>query len=270
VVKKLKDADLIEFWEKEFTSLPAGSLEPIYNKLSPLIGTSPTLRNILCQQGSIDFDAIVSGNTIFLVDLASAFIGEDAVSLLGTFVVNGLFYAALRRVRIPPEQRRPCRVFLDEFQRFSSSMNISFERILSESRKFALYLTMANQYVAQLEPSVRHAVFGNVGAITSFRLSADDAHIVSKYLPGFPPEALTSLPVGAAVCRLGAGQACNVQMYPPPPKSSTDFTTEIIAHSRRTYARPRADVEKGFAVKPPPPPKPKPKGPDANLDDFIK
>jgi len=38
-----------------------------------------------------------------------------------------------------------------------------------------LGFTVAHQYLHQLEPNIRRAVFGNVGTIISFRVGAEDA-----------------------------------------------------------------------------------------------
>ena len=44
-------------------------------------------------------------------------------------------------------------------------MNETFADILSESRKYKLELTIAHQYIEQMEEEVRDAVFGNVGTL---------------------------------------------------------------------------------------------------------
>jgi hypothetical protein len=43
-------------------------------------------------------------------------------------------------------------------------------------------MTVAHQFVAQLEEKTRDAVFGNVGTYVSFRISAQDAEIIAKQL----------------------------------------------------------------------------------------
>ena len=59
------------------------------------------------------------------------------------------------------EDRRPFYLYVDEFQNFATD---SFATILSEARKYGLLtLTVANQYVSQMDDTVRDAVFGNVG-----------------------------------------------------------------------------------------------------------
>ena len=45
---------------------------------------------------------------------------------------------------------------MDEFQNFATD---SFATILSEARKYRLNLVVANQYLAQMEETVRDAIF---------------------------------------------------------------------------------------------------------------
>ena len=79
--------------------------------------------------------------------------------------------------------RRPFYLYVDEFQNFATD---SFATILSEARKYGLNLTVANQYISQMSNTVRDAVFGNVGTMISFRVSADDAPILAKqFEPNF-------------------------------------------------------------------------------------
>lgn len=46
-------------------------------------------------------------------------------------------------------------------------------------------LTLANQYLAQLDPQVREAILGNVGTLIAFRLGPDDAELLARE---FAPE----------------------------------------------------------------------------------
>ncbi len=89
------------------------------------------------------------------------------------------------------EDRRPFYLYVDEFQNFATD---SFATILSEARKYGLNLTVANQYVSQMSETVRDAVFGNVGTVISFRVSADDSTELAKPLaPQFTPEDLLQM-----------------------------------------------------------------------------
>ena len=69
--------------------------------------------------------------------------------------------AALSRVDDPLQTFPPFYLHIDEFQNISTP---SIASILSEARKYKLGLTVAHQYIAQLDPVIRDAVFGNVGS----------------------------------------------------------------------------------------------------------
>lgn len=73
------------------------------------------------------------------------------------------------------------RFFIDEFQNFTTD---AFASILSEARKFRLNLTLSHQYIAQLSPEIRNAVFGNVGTLVAFRLGHCDAPILEEEFGG--------------------------------------------------------------------------------------
>jgi hypothetical protein len=86
---------------------------------------------------------------------------------------------AFSRADIAPEKRRLFYVYIDEFQSFTT---LALVNMFSELRKYRVSFTVAHQYLNQLEPEIRHAVFGNVGTIISFRVGAEDApYIVQEF-----------------------------------------------------------------------------------------
>ena len=80
-------------------------------------------------------------------------------------LINRIQLAAMDRANIPEEERRDFYLYVDEFQNFATE---SFATILSEARKYRLNMTIAHQYIAQMEEPVRDAVFGNVGRSCRF------------------------------------------------------------------------------------------------------
>jgi light-regulated signal transduction histidine kinase (bacteriophytochrome) len=92
-------------------------------------------------------------------------------------VVTKLQLAAMSRAAIPEDQRKDFYLYVDEFQNFATD---SFAVILSEARKYRLSLIVANQYIAQMDETVRDAVFGNVGTLISFRVGATDASALER------------------------------------------------------------------------------------------
>ncbi|MDF1682389.1 MAG: TraM recognition domain-containing protein [Patescibacteria group bacterium] len=59
---------------------------------------------------------------------------------------------AMSRSDIPEEDRKDFYLYVDEFQNFATD---SFATILSEARKYKLNLVMANQYIDQMQESVK-------------------------------------------------------------------------------------------------------------------
>jgi hypothetical protein len=85
--------------------------------------------------------------------------------------------AALSRADMPESARQDFYLYIDEFQNVTTD---SIATILSEARKYKLNLTIAHQFVAQLEEKIRDAVFGNVGSLVAFTIGAPDAEAIGK------------------------------------------------------------------------------------------
>jgi hypothetical protein len=125
------------------------------------------------------------------------------------------------------------------------NLSVGFERILAEARKYKLVLAgLANQYVGQLSPAVRQAIFGNVGSFIVFRLGTEDAQTVAKEMGVFTASDILNLELGQAIARVGgSATAFNLQTFKEPPVSSEDPTARVIALARKRYAQPRLEVE---------------------------
>ncbi len=244
------DAVVLQFWNVEFASwndkFQAEAIAPVLNKVGAFTA-NPIIRNIIGQpKSTFNIRQIMDVGKILIVNLSKGLIGEDNAAILGSFLVTKIQLAAMSRSDIPNiEDRRPFYLYVDEFQNFATD---SFATILSEARKYALNLTVANQYISQMSDTVRDAVFGNVGTMISFRVSADDAPILSKqFEPNF--EALDLLQMHNR--NFVINMVINGEKTPafsartlnlPPPQ--TDNTAQIIENTRRHYSRPRAEIEK--------------------------
>ena len=99
-----------------------------------------------------------------------------------------------------------------------------------------------------MNETVRDAVFGNVGTMISFRVSADDAPILAKqFEPNFEAVDLLQMHNRNFVINMVIGgektPAFSARTLELPP-SQADNTPHIIEHSRRMYSRSREDVER--------------------------
>ena len=164
---------------------------PIQNKLGALL-SDPTLHRILVEPRiDLHFRSMMDRGDVLLVNLSKGRIGEDSALILGGLLVSTIGLAALTRADAPAETRRPFFLYVDEFQNFTT---LAFVSMMAELRKYGVGLTLAHQHLHQLEPDIRHAVFGNAGTHIAFRVGAEDASALSKeFQPSFDGQDLMNL-----------------------------------------------------------------------------
>lgn len=249
VISCIDDPVVKTFWVTEFASwnekYATEAVAPVLNKIGAFTA-NPLVRNIIGQpKGSFNIRKVMDEGKILLVNLSRGLIGEDNAGILGAMIVTKIQLAAMSRADIKRiEDRRPFYLYVDEFQNFATD---SFAVILSEARKYALNLAVANQYISQMTESVRGAVFGNVGTIVSFRVSPDDAPFLQKYFePQFEASDLirlhnrqfvANMTIGGEKAPAFSGKTLVI------PKVEKDYVDTIIALSRQKYTRTREVVE---------------------------
>ena len=271
VIDNITDLVVRNFWEKEFNAwdqrLQTEAVSSVLNKLGSFI-TNPMIRNIVGQTKSgFNPRQIMDEGKILIVNLSRGLIGEDNANILGAMIITKIQLAAMSRADIASiEDRRPFYLYVDEFQNFATD---SFAVILSEARKYGLYLTLANQYISQMPEEVRGAVFGNVGSIVTFRVSPDDAPFLEKYFsPQFETSDIIQLANRSFVATLTiagekapafSGQTLDL------PQLAKDNLEAIINHSRYYYASPREVVEQQIEQNTSDQPKPETPAPVASV-----
>lgn len=227
--------------------LQAEAVAPVYNKIGQLT-SNPLLRNILGQpRSTLDLRDIMDGGRVLLVNLSKGRVGEDASALLGAFLVTAIQQAAMSRADEAESRRRDFHLFIDEFQNFATE---SFATILSEARKYRLSLTIANQYLDQIDEPTRAAVFGNVGSVIAFQVGVDDAETLAAQLGGdLTPKDLLLLPRFHAYARLliagHPSRPFSLRTLAPAASSTRNQrrATTIRRYCRQRYGRPIQEVE---------------------------
>lgn len=195
VLQRVTNPQVLYFWQTEFTKLWGNTLfeaiAPIQSKVGAML-TDPKLRQFL-----VDFDEPLSlrkamdDGQIVVVNLARGVLGADTSNLMAGLLLQTIALAALSRQSLPGPERRPCHLYLDEFEHF---LTPEMAGMLSEVRKVGLSVTLANQYLYQLEGDVKAAVMGNVGTVIAFRVGPEDARELSRHFEGIEQIDLQSLP----------------------------------------------------------------------------
>ncbi len=252
VVNKIKDPVVKKFWTGEFAKMaPNQKVEaagPILNKVGQFLSSS-ILRNVLGQpKNSFSIRWAMDNGKIIIVNLSKGKIGEDASSLLGAMMVTKFQMDAMSRADIPENQRKDFYLYVDEFQNFATD---SFATILSEARKYKLNLVMANQYIDQMQESVRGAVFGNVWSLVSFQVWYHDASILKEVFSWevLEEDLMNLSKYDIYLKQLIDGMPSNIfsaGTFAPHPKEDEVFQAryeKILKVSREKYSKPKSAVE---------------------------
>ena len=252
VVEKITDPIVKSFWTEEFAAFTdtytREATPAIQNKVGQFT-SNPLIRNIVGQpKSTFDLRAIMDSKKIFIVNLSKGRMGETNAALLGSMLVVKIYLAAMSRADEPAARMAKLPRFYFYVDEFQSMMNEAFADILSESRKYKLALTLANQYIEQMEEEVRDAVFGNVGTLIVFRVGPFDAEVLETVFdPIFTPQDLVGLGIGQIYLTLmidGVGSApFSAETIPPIESPPISYRDDVIRNSRVQFSKPRAEME---------------------------
>lgn len=215
--------------------------------LRPIIGQS---------ESTIDFREAMDDGKIILVNLSKGLLGELDTQLLGMMIIGKIFNAAMGRISLSPEKRRPYYLYVDEFQNITTS---TIAGMLSEARKFGLCLTLANQNMAQIsgkqkDQGIMEAVLGNVATTLFFRMGPKDAETLETYVkPHLSARDLQHLPDHQVACRILNGNVPTTPFVFDTLPARTDtvsnehrrsITQRIVQKSRKNHAMLNENVNK--------------------------
>ena len=252
VIENISDPAVKSFWVDEFLKYNERYMQEAGDAIKNKIGqftSNPLIRNIIGQpRSSFDIRKIMDERKIIIMNLSKGLVGESNANLLGSMLTTRIYLAAMSRADLTPEQmeRSPnFYFFVDEFQSFA---NATFANILSEARKYKLNLTIAHQYIQQMEEEVRDAVFGNVGTIISFRVGPFDAEVLETiFAPKFTATDIVNLGFTQIYLTLmidGIGSPpFSATTLPQIKPQVVSYKQVVIAESRRRHAVSRQEVE---------------------------
>ena len=181
-LSKSKNPVVNQFWQK--VAGKAGgeaslaNIVPYITSKFDVFLSNEIMRPIIAQEKSaFKMREVMDQKKILLVNLSKGRLGEINAGLIGLIIVGKILMAALSRVDSYGQKLNDFYLYIDEFQNITTN---SISQILSEARKYRLSLNLANQYISQIEETIRNAVFGNVGSMAVFRVDASDAEFLKN------------------------------------------------------------------------------------------
>ena len=248
VIKTLEDKNLINFWKNELGK--AGDMQKVKMAagITAKIGRflfSASARQILEQpKSTIDFDDIINSGKILICNFSKGLIGEDTSELFGITVLAKLQLASLRRARLQQTERRPFYLYVDEFQNFATP---SFVQMLSESRKYKLFMIMAEQSTSQQDDQqMVGIVLANVGTVICFRTGnpQDERTLLPLFKPYIEETEISNLPSFNFYARLSAvstQEPLSGQTLLFGSNGSERVASEVIANSRIEFGHKQSE-----------------------------
>lgn len=179
-------------WGRDQVKLIGSTL----NKVTQFI-FNPDLRLLLAQrENRLDFRRIIDEGKVLLIDIGK--LEGDDQRLMGTLILTALEQAAMSRRDTPPDERRPAYCYIDEFQDFVSNnaegSSKTLAKILSECRKYGLYLTLAHQNMSQINGRIEGALT-NIATRIVFGVGGKDAQYFADEMGELNTEAVKHEPL---------------------------------------------------------------------------
>jgi hypothetical protein len=246
---------VVQFWrevaEKAGGEASLANIVPyIVSKFDNFLAND-IMRPVIAQEKStFNFRDIMDNKKILLVNLSKGRLGDINANLIGLILVGKILMAALSRVDSIGKSLPPFYLYVDEFQNVTTD---SIATILSEARKYKLSMTIAHQFIKQLDEKIKDAVFGNVGSMAVFRVGVDDSEFLAKqFAPVFSEKDIINIDnYNAYVKMLAQGKPVkpfNI-MCPNIPKGDRDVGGKLKELSYLTYGKERSIIESEINAK---------------------
>lgn len=195
ILPKVTDPIIRRYWTDQIAQTSDFHKSEVLDYITSKFGrfvTNKMIRNIIGQsESSFSFREIMDQGKILFVNLSKGSLGEENSSFLGLILVPRILIAAMSRADMPESERKDFYLYVDEFQNFATP---DFAQILSEARKFRLSLTVANQFIGQIDEEVKNAIFGNVGTLMCYRVGVSDANYLAReFTPVFGEDDLLNI-----------------------------------------------------------------------------
>jgi len=241
ILDVVENEDARQFWQHDFEDYHNDDLGPPKHKLSKLLAAGPVSPMLSQPHSAFNFQRVMDDGMIFLGNLSN--LGTEVRGVLGGFLLTTMHTTALARSAVPPEQRRPFHIYLDEAHRFVTD---SLEDMIAETRKYRVSLTMAHQYLRQFSSAKTDAV-SSVGTAIVFNVDSKDAAYLTKDFQGlFDVKDILNLQLGQAIVRCGT-EIVRITTPKPLEVPQNNCREQIIRCSRQRYCLPAPQVRQMIA-----------------------
>ncbi|MBN1618633.1 type IV secretion system DNA-binding domain-containing protein [Candidatus Dojkabacteria bacterium] len=160
--------------QKEIGKEMPSVISAVKARFKPLLHRSVEL---ITEGNQMNLEDLINSGKTFLFPVQDTTFGETGAKGIMQCLV-GMMWLIKKDM---PSNSKELFLFIDECQKVQLA---SMPQLLSEARKYKLYVLLAHQYFKQLREDTMDAILGNAGTIISFTLSPDEAERISTMFGG--------------------------------------------------------------------------------------
>jgi hypothetical protein len=228
-----------DFFETQFDApLFAQTKQQVVARLFAICENRTFDRMLSNPKTKLDLFTEINSGKVILINSAKDLLKQQGTEIFGRFFLALIAQAAQERATLPPDQRLPCFVYIDECQDYLST-DSNFTLILEQARKQNVGIIAAHQYVTQLSQKTLDSLYANTSIKFAGGVSDKDAYALARNMR-CEPEFIAQQPRGsfAAFVRNTTKHAISLK-FPKMPRLkrlSRDEYAPILAANRSKYA----------------------------------
>ncbi|MEM4098884.1 MAG: type IV secretion system DNA-binding domain-containing protein [Candidatus Micrarchaeaceae archaeon] len=234
------DDEIIQRTLSAISKLEAAAFTAVLNRISNFVMPSGSLtsRTFCSRKSTVPFEELLKPGSVSAFRMSKFQLPDDFRKMATNTLIMDIYFAVQRRMKAVEHTGAgaitPVYLIIDEFQNVAE-LDI-LQTILSEARKFGLFLVVAHQNVSQVKEDLFKSFVGNTGLLVSFRVGPEDAAEIAKAMGNSElANVLVSLPNWVCIVRrnpIGGGGLSNIFLLhmpkaPPPIKSAEAVFEEI-------------------------------------------
>ena len=162
-----------EFLDKSFNQ----TRKQISKRLWGVLSTPAFERLFSSVETKIDLFSKMNDGSIILISTAKDLLKQQGASLYGRFFLSMIGQAIMERATIPEHERTPTFLYIDECQDYFDE---TVEILLTQGRKMKIGVTLAHQYMDQMDTSGRSSILANTSIKAAGGMNAKDAKTLAS------------------------------------------------------------------------------------------
>ncbi len=180
-----------QFFTERFPRLSEEAITPVTNLIDRLRSSTQLAALLGAQTSTYDIAQAMNQQKIVL---ACPGAGGAKDKLIANLLVYDLLHGAKGRAHMPPEDREPFYVFLDEIQTYDGAAGGNLAALLEQTAKYGVRGFLLNQNPERLTRETLNALTTNRSHLITTALNAHAAGLIAREWDGDPPaSAITGL-----------------------------------------------------------------------------